>query len=85
MMNALPHVPITECRRPSTRRRTPLPDATTPAGRLQMAVLGAIAQFERDRIVERVRACLARAKRKADDSDAGRRGSWINRIAFLSI
>lgn len=37
-------------------------DATTAAGRLQMAVLGAIAQFERERIVERVRAGLARAK-----------------------
>src|SRR5687768_10300511 len=37
-------------------------DATTPAGRLQMAVLGAIAQFERERIAERVRAGLARAK-----------------------
>jgi DNA invertase Pin-like site-specific DNA recombinase len=37
-------------------------DATTAAGRLQMAVLGAIAQFERDRIVERVRAGLARAR-----------------------
>src|SRR5205809_5826477 len=37
-------------------------DATTAAGRLQMAVLGAIAQFERERIVERVRAGLARAR-----------------------
>jgi DNA invertase Pin-like site-specific DNA recombinase len=37
-------------------------DATTAAGRLQLAVLGAIAQFERERIVERVRAGLARAK-----------------------
>lgn len=37
-------------------------DATTPAGRLQMAVLGAIAEFERDRIAERVKAGLARAK-----------------------
>jgi DNA invertase Pin-like site-specific DNA recombinase len=37
-------------------------DATTPAGRLQMHVLGAIAEFERSRIVERVRAGLARAK-----------------------
>jgi DNA invertase Pin-like site-specific DNA recombinase len=35
-------------------------DATTAAGRLQMAVLAAIAAFERDRIVERVRAGLAR-------------------------
>jgi DNA invertase Pin-like site-specific DNA recombinase len=35
-------------------------DATTPAGRLQLHVLGAIAEFERARIVERVRAGLAR-------------------------
>ena len=31
-------------------------DATTPAGKLQMHILGAIAEFERGRIVERVRA-----------------------------
>ena len=31
-------------------------DATTPAGRLQMHILGAIAEFERARIAERVRA-----------------------------
>ncbi len=37
-------------------------DATTAAGRLQMAVLAAIAAFERDRIVERVKAGLHRAK-----------------------
>jgi DNA invertase Pin-like site-specific DNA recombinase len=37
-------------------------DATTPAGRLHMAVLGAIAQFERERIAERVKAGLARAR-----------------------
>jgi DNA invertase Pin-like site-specific DNA recombinase len=37
-------------------------DATTAAGRLQMAVLAAIAAFERDRIVERVKAGLARAR-----------------------
>ena len=37
-------------------------DATTPAGRLQMHVLGAIAEFERGRIVERVRAGIARAR-----------------------
>ena len=39
-------------------------DATTPAGRLQMHILGAIAEFERARIVERVRAGLARARRQ---------------------
>lgn len=37
-------------------------DATTPAGRLQLHVLGAIAEFERARIQERVRAGLARAR-----------------------
>ena len=37
-------------------------DATTPAGKLQMHILGAIAEFERARIQERVRAGLARAR-----------------------
>jgi DNA invertase Pin-like site-specific DNA recombinase len=37
-------------------------DATTPAGRLQMHILGAIAEFERARIAERVRLGLARVK-----------------------
>lgn len=39
-------------------------DATTPAGKLQMHILGAIAEFERARIAERVKAGLARAKRQ---------------------
>lgn len=37
-------------------------DATTPAGRLQFHVLSAVAQFERDRIRERVMAGLQRAR-----------------------
>ena len=37
-------------------------DATTPAGRLQMHVLGAIAEFERERIRERILAGLRRAR-----------------------
>lgn len=37
-------------------------DATTPAGRLQLHILGAIAEFERARIAERVKAGLARAR-----------------------
>jgi DNA invertase Pin-like site-specific DNA recombinase len=37
-------------------------DATTPGGRVQLHVLGAIAEFERARIAERIRAGLARAK-----------------------
>ncbi len=39
-------------------------DATTPAGKIQMHILGAIAEFERARIAERVRAGLARVKRQ---------------------
>ena len=37
-------------------------DATTPAGKLQMHILGAIAEFERERIRERVVAGLRRAR-----------------------
>ena len=37
-------------------------DATTPAGKLQMHILAAIAEFERARIAERVKAGLARVK-----------------------
>ena len=37
-------------------------DATTPAGKLQMHILGAIAEFERGRIRERVLAGLERAR-----------------------
>ena len=39
-------------------------DATTPAGKLQMHILGAIAEFERARIRERVLAGLQRARRE---------------------
>jgi DNA invertase Pin-like site-specific DNA recombinase len=37
-------------------------DCTTPAGRLQLHILAALAEFERSRIAERVRAGLARAR-----------------------
>jgi DNA invertase Pin-like site-specific DNA recombinase len=39
-------------------------DCTTPAGKLQLHVLAALGEFERARIVERVRAGLARARRE---------------------
>ena len=39
-------------------------DCTTPAGRLQLHILGALAEFERARISERVEARLARARRQ---------------------
>jgi DNA invertase Pin-like site-specific DNA recombinase len=37
-------------------------DTSTPAGRLQLHILGAIAEFEKARIAERVRAGLQRAR-----------------------
>jgi DNA invertase Pin-like site-specific DNA recombinase len=37
-------------------------DATTPAGKLQMHILGAIAEFERGRIAERVKLGMVRAR-----------------------
>ena len=39
-------------------------DCTTPAGKLQLHILAALAEFERGRIQERVRAGLARARRQ---------------------
>jgi len=39
-------------------------DTTTPAGKLQLHLLAAIAEFERARIVERVRAGMARARKE---------------------
>jgi DNA invertase Pin-like site-specific DNA recombinase len=38
-------------------------DATTPAGRLQLHILAALAEFERARIQERIRSGIARARR----------------------
>lgn len=37
-------------------------DCTTPAGKLQLHILAALAEFERERIRERVMAGLQRAK-----------------------
>lgn len=39
-------------------------DTTTPTGQLLFSILGAVAQFERDLIVERVRAGIAHARRQ---------------------
>ena len=50
-------------------------DATTPAGKLQMHILGAIAEFERERIRERVLAGLQRARRE---------GKRLQRVAELT-
>lgn len=63
-------------------------DATTPAGRLQLHILGAIAEFERARIQERVRAGLARAR--AQGQRLGRPRAMVDAaklsaVAALSI
>lgn len=60
-------------------------DATTPAGRLQMAVLGAIAQFERERIAERVRAGLARARSQGKRLGRPRRRASVANASGLSV
>ena len=63
-------------------------DCTTPAGRLQLHVLAALAEFERARIAERVRAGLARAR--ANGQRLGQKPldippADLDRTAHLSI
>jgi DNA invertase Pin-like site-specific DNA recombinase len=58
-------------------------DATTPAGKLQMHILGAIAEFERGRIVERGRAGIARAR--AEGTQLGRPPSAITDAQFEAV
>jgi putative DNA-invertase from lambdoid prophage Rac len=48
-------------------------DLTSAAGRMTMQVLGAVAQFERDLLIERTHAGLARAK--AEGATLGRRAT----------
>jgi putative DNA-invertase from lambdoid prophage Rac len=48
-------------------------DLASPAGRMTMAVINAVAQFERDLLIERTQAGLARAK--AEGKALGRRTS----------
>jgi len=58
-------------------------DATTPAGKLQMHILAAIAEFERARIAERVRAGLARVRAKGQR--LGPRPRWISDQDLLMV
>lgn len=58
-------------------------DATTPAGRLQLHVLGAIAEFERARIAERVKAGIARAR--AQGRRLGRPRSFIPSETLVGV
>ena len=58
-------------------------DATTPAGKLQMHILGAIAEFERARIAERVKAGLARAR--ANGRRLGRPRLVVGEVVLASV
>ncbi len=58
-------------------------DATTPAGKLQMHILGAISEFERARCAERVRAGLARVRRQG--RRLGRPPVMVSREAVDSV
>ncbi len=58
-------------------------DATTPAGKLQMHILGAISEFERARCAERVRAGLARVRREG--RRLGRPPVMVSREAVDSV
>jgi DNA invertase Pin-like site-specific DNA recombinase len=60
-------------------------DTTTPAGRLLLHVIGSLAQFERDLVVQRTRAGVAAAKargvvfgqpKKLDDTQAKQCRKW---------
>ena len=63
-------------------------DTTTPAGRLMLGILGSFAEFERERIRERIHAGLSRARREG--TRLGRRRQRIlardlERTTHLSV
>ena len=59
-------------------------DCTTPAGRLQWQIIGAISEFERARIQERVKAGLARAKAQGTRLGRPRRRIDEERLATVA-
>lgn len=59
-------------------------DATTPAGKLQMHILGAIAEFERGRIVERVMAGLQRARAQGRTLGRPKGNVPVDRLASVA-
>jgi DNA invertase Pin-like site-specific DNA recombinase len=59
-------------------------DTSTAAGRLQLHILGAIAEFERARIAERVRLGVARAKAQGKRLGRPRRRVTDEEIAALA-
>ena len=59
-------------------------DCTTPAGKLQLHILAALAEFERARIQERVRAGLARARAQGVRLGRPRRRIDPERLAMVA-
>jgi DNA invertase Pin-like site-specific DNA recombinase len=59
-------------------------DTATPAGRLQLHILGAIAQFERDRIRERVVAGLVRARKQGKTLGRPKEQLPLERLASVA-
>jgi DNA invertase Pin-like site-specific DNA recombinase len=59
-------------------------DATTPAGKLQMHILGAIAEFERERVRERVLAGLQRARTQGRQLGRPRASVPADRVQSVS-
>jgi len=59
-------------------------DFSTPAGRLMFAVIGAMAQFERDLIRERTKAGIAQARRKGK-AIGGRPRVAVNASALAAL
>lgn len=59
-------------------------DTSTPAGRLQLHLLAAFAQFERERIVERVRAGIARARSKGTRLGRPKAAIPVERLAAVA-
>jgi len=55
-------------------------DATTPSGKLQLHILAAIAEFERARIQERVRAGLARARAQGKGLGRPRKSTGLSAL-----
>lgn len=58
-------------------------DLTSPAGKMTMAVIAAVAEFERDLLVERTQAGLTRAK--AEGKKLGRPGSLTQEQRVMVI
>jgi DNA invertase Pin-like site-specific DNA recombinase len=59
-------------------------DATTPAGKPQLHILGAIAEFERERIRERVLAGLQRARTQGKKLGRRKAAVPIDRLASVA-